>query len=129
MYLMFARRPWAAQQQLVSRDRGLNQLRIWDHLAQIVLAAGFDELTGFYAMSAVLSYVLGYAVQGAANADSEIDRDAYLAAMGTFLAGLDEGEFPAVRRMAQTFARHDEQIQFEAGLDFLLDGLERRLLS
>ena len=127
MYDALVRRPWSAEQQLASRDRGPNQLRIWDHLGRIVLRAGFDERRAFYALSAVLSYVLGYAVQEAAAARSDWGRAEYLSQMGEFLASLDPREFPAVVAMAEVFATHQQREQFESGLDVLLDGLEKQL--
>ena len=63
---MFARRPWAAEQQLSSSDRGLNQMRVWDLLGRAFLETGFSTVDAFNAMSAVVSYVLGYAAQEAA---------------------------------------------------------------
>jgi AcrR family transcriptional regulator len=127
LYDELGRRGWAAEQQLVSRDRGPNQLRIWDYLGRIFFRAGFDEKSAFYGMSAVLSYVLGYVVQEVAAARSDVGRDEHLAQMGEFFASLDPAQFPAVRRIADVFATHDQREQFESGLDVLLDGLESQL--
>jgi AcrR family transcriptional regulator len=127
IYDELGRRGWAAEQQLVSRDRGPNQLRIWDHIGRIFFDAGFDEKSAFYGMSAVLSYVLGYVVQEAAAARSDTGRDEYMAQMGEFFAALDPAEFPAIHRIADVFVKHEQHEQFEAGLDVLLDGLDNQL--
>lgn len=124
MYLGLCRRPWAGRQQLVSSDRGPNQLRIWDHLGRICVRAGLGERDAFYAMTAVLSYVLGYVSQETAPTDRDVDRETYLAGMGDFMQTLEPAEFPAVRRLVGTFTAHDQRSQFEAGLELLLDGIE-----
>ena len=127
VYLGLGRRSWAGRQQLVSFDRGPNQLRIWDHLGRICFRAGLDERDAFHAMTAVLSYVLGYVSQETAPTDRAVDRAVYLGAMGEHMRSLDPAEFPAVHRLIPTFAAHDQRTQFEAGLDLLLDGIERQV--
>jgi len=127
MYDAFSQHPWAAAQQLVSRDRGANQLRIWDHFGRILSGAGFTDQESFYGMSAVLSYTLGYAVQNVAHAGSGIDRAEHLQAMGRFMASLDPQEFPAITQGIKVFVEHDEKVQYEAGLDLILDGLTGQL--
>lgn len=130
LYDALVRRPWAAEQQLVSQDRGLNQLRIWDRLARIVLGAGLDRDAAFNASTAVLNFVLGSTAQEAANARANAaERQEYLRAMGAFLAELDAEELPAVRTLASTFADHDQREQFRAGLALLLDGIERKVAA
>jgi AcrR family transcriptional regulator len=126
MYLGLAQRTWAGRQQLVSADRGPNQMRIWDHLGRICFRAGLDERQAFYAMTAILSYILGYVSQETAPAHPGVDRDTYLGVLGDFMRSLDPAEFPALRRLVDTFVAHDQQDQFEAGLDLLLDGLARQ---
>ncbi|HEX7353834.1 MAG TPA: TetR/AcrR family transcriptional regulator C-terminal domain-containing protein [Mycobacteriales bacterium] len=127
MYVGLGRRPWAGRQQLVSSDRGPNQLRIWDHLGRICFRAGLGDRDAFYAMTAVLSFVLGYVSQETAPTDRDVDRESHLAAMGEHMQALDPAEFPAARRLVATFATHDQRSQFEAGLDLLLDGIEQQV--
>jgi AcrR family transcriptional regulator len=124
MYLVLGRRSWAARQQLVSTDRGPNQLRIWDHLGSICFRAGLGEGDAFHAMTAVLSYVLGYVSQETAPTDRAVDRQAYLASLGDHMSSLDPAEFVALHRLVDTFMAHDQRSQFEAGLELLLDGIE-----
>jgi AcrR family transcriptional regulator len=129
MYDAFQAHPWAAAQQLVSRDRGANQLRIWDHFGRILMGAGFGDRESFYGMSAALSFTLGYAVQNVSNERTGISREDHLAAMGRFMASLDPQEFPALARGIDVFVNHDEKTQFEAGLDLILDGLADQLAA
>ena len=126
MYLGLASRPWAGRQQLVSADRGPNQMRIWDHLGTICFRAGLDERQAFYAMTAILSYVLGYVSQETAPAHPGTDRGTYLTSLGEFMRSLDPHQFPALHRLIDTFVTHDQQGQFEAGLDLLLDGIAQQ---
>jgi AcrR family transcriptional regulator len=127
MFEAFQQRRWAAAQQLQTADRGPNQLRVWDRLGRIFESAGFTDEQGFYGLSALLSYTLGYAVQDSVNSRSPLERGDYLQGMGEFLASLDPAEFPTLVRTVGIFASHDERKQFEAGLDLLLDGLEQQL--
>jgi AcrR family transcriptional regulator len=125
LYDTLVRRPWAAEQQLVSQNRGLNQLRIWDRMGRILFGTGLGTPAVFDASTAVLNFVLGSTAQEAANArSSPIERNEYLEAMGEFLAGLDADQLPAVTRMATTFGSHDQRAQFVAGLACLLAGIE-----
>jgi AcrR family transcriptional regulator len=126
MYLGLARRPWAGRQQLVSSDRGPNQLRIWDHLGRICFRAGLDERQAFYAMTAVLSYVIGYVSQETAPVHPDVEREPYLESLAEFMRSFDPDDFPALHRLVGTFVTHDQQDQFEAGLDLLLDGIARQ---
>jgi AcrR family transcriptional regulator len=130
MYEELCRRPWTATQQLTSRDRGPYQMRLWDYLGRVMFGAGFNDTDAFYAMSAILSFVIGFAVQQAASASSPAagdQRGPYLDAMGEFLGSLDDDEFPALKRIAHIFATHSERAQFEAGLDMMLGGIAAKL--
>jgi AcrR family transcriptional regulator len=129
LYEGLCERPWTATQQLSSGDRGPYQMRLWDYLGRIAFGAGFSDTDAFYAMSAILSYVLGFAIQqlASASAPSAEERESYLDNMGEFLGTLDADEFPAIRRIAHIFATHSEQDQFEAGLDMLLRGIAGQL--
>jgi AcrR family transcriptional regulator len=124
MYVGLAQRPWAGRQQLVSSDRGPNQMRIWDHLGRTCFRAGLDERDTFHAMTATLSYVLGYVSQETAPAHPGVDRASHLSSLGGFMGSLEPDDFPSIHRLIPTFLAHDQRAQFEAGLDLLLDGLE-----
>ena len=127
MYVGLGSRPWAGRQQLVSSDRGPNQLRIWDHLGRICLRAGLGEGDAFHAMSAVLSFVLGYVSQETAPTDPNVERKSYLEDTADFMASLDDSSYPAIRRLVTVFRDHDQRTQFDAGLELLLDGIELRV--
>jgi AcrR family transcriptional regulator len=129
LYVGLSSRPWAGRQQLVSRDPGPNQLRIWDRLGRIVLAAGLDEERSFFAMTAILSYLLGYVGQETAPLRSSADRPGNLESMGALMSSLDPAEFPAVHQLVGTFLAHTQQAQFDAGLDLLLAGLAQQVAT
>jgi len=126
MYGGLGSRPWAGRQQLVSADRGPNQLRVWNHLGQVCFRAGLSEEQTFYAMTAVLSFVLGYVAQESAPTHPGVDRRTHLTALAGFMRALDETEFGALHRISDVFVEHTQQAQFDAGLDLLLDGLEKQ---
>jgi hypothetical protein len=127
IYLGLVRPTWAARQQLVSTDRGPNQVRVWDHLGRICLRAGLDDRRAFHATTAILSYILGSVSQETAPAHPGTERDAHLVALGRFMSSLDPDEVPAVHRLTETYVKHDQQEQFEAGLDLFLDGLAQQI--
>jgi AcrR family transcriptional regulator len=129
MYLALARRSWAGRQQLVSADRGPNQMRVWDCIGRICLGAGLDDRQAFHAMTAILSYVLGYVSQETAPSHPGVEREAHLEALGAFMLSLDPDDFPAIHRLVPTFIAHDQRDQFEAGLDLLLGGLAQQVAA
>ena len=81
------------------------------------------------AASALVHYVLGAAGQNATNARvplAGVGRGEFLDRVASAWAGLDPVEFPFARAVADQVRGHDDQEQFLAGVDFLLDGIMGR---
>jgi AcrR family transcriptional regulator len=130
MYAQFRVHPWAANQMLRSADRGPNTLRGWERISAVYAAGGFAPRQSFLAMSTVLTFVLGMAVQEAINREGvsddelEVRREEALRESGEFLSNLDPEEFPHLREIGPVFATHVQQEQFDAGLEAILVGLQ-----
>jgi AcrR family transcriptional regulator len=76
----------------------------------------------------LVSYILGVAGQNAANAralaSSKMDRSAFLAAVAARWAQLDPARYPSVHQAGTNLLEHDDRVQFLAGIDLILAGIE-----
>ncbi|MGY3453204.1 TetR/AcrR family transcriptional regulator [Bradyrhizobium sp. USDA 4353] len=104
-------------------------LRISEMIGRCVQALGVPERALFDCWSAIVNYMLGVAVQNAANARvarSEADRSAFLGSVADRWAHLDPTEFAFVRQISDRLRDHDDRDQFLAGIDLILAGIETR---
>lgn len=123
-----SRHPWAAELAVASIERGPNLLRHWDRGATLLLDAGFDERQVFYGLSTLFTYAVGTGVQDAAwhvydSEDQRQIREQTLAQASEFFGSLDPDEYPSFKRVTPILAAHDEDQQFDAGLELLIAGL------
>ena len=76
----------------------------------------------------LVNYILGVAGQNAANAralaSSKMDRSAFLAAVAARWAQLDPARYPSVHQAGTNLLEHDDRVQFLAGIDLILAGIE-----
>jgi AcrR family transcriptional regulator len=121
------RHPWAIPLMESRTWPGPENLRHHDTVLGVLLGAGFTLPAATFAYSVIDSYVYGFALQEAALPFATPEE---LAAVSSqMVAHLPLDEFPHLRRAvlelpASGYRYADE---FDAGLDLVLDGLERRL--
>jgi AcrR family transcriptional regulator len=121
-------RPWLGA--YFMRDTGVqpNGLLIYERLGEQVLRLGLNPRQSFYAVSAVLGFVIGIAADLGQEPpqvvlDGTTNRDEFIARYADQWRQLDPQTFPFVHHIVDEFAIHDDTDQFRAGLDLLLAGL------
>lgn len=125
------RRPWFATYML--RNTGLqpHAMRMFDLLGQMVMRLGLTPREEFHAVSSLLSYVVGVAVDMAQPPPQEflesgLEPAEFLAMYADRWRALDPETHPFAHRIADAFAVHDDREVFVSGLDMFLAGLRER---
>ncbi|KZF09410.1 MAG: TetR family transcriptional regulator [Rhodococcus sp. (in: high G+C Gram-positive bacteria)] len=122
-------RPWVGAQ--LARETGHSATaKILEVVGAQVHALGVPESALFDATTALVNYILGVAVQNAANArlhGNETDRTTVLTAIAHRWTELDPARFPFLHRIAAQMPEHDDRMQFLAGIDYFLAGIESRV--
>ena len=118
------RHPWASSLIESRRNAGPARLRYLDAVIGTLSAAGFPMPTVIRAITALDSHTYGFVLQELAW-PFDVDNAPEVAA--TFARGLPAGDYPNLVAMAKmvTTAPHGVPVDFEFGLDLILDGLER----
>ncbi|WP_158939277.1 TetR/AcrR family transcriptional regulator [Burkholderia sp. S171] len=119
--------PWVGS--ALTRAPGqLPMVRILERIGQQVCALGVPDGTQWAAVSALLSYILGVSGQNAANAhiarEQGLDRSNFLDEVSTMWSELDPDEYPFTRSVAGQLRAHGDRLDFLAGIDFILRGIE-----
>jgi AcrR family transcriptional regulator len=126
---VFSRHPWAAAL-IDSRIRsGPERLRYLDSIIGTLRRAGFSIELAARAFSLLDCYVYGFARQRGSIASADAGGRA---AAEEFLDALPAGDYPYLAQMAARQAEspgYDEAGDFEFGLELILEGLGRILLS
>ncbi|MET0256467.1 MAG: TetR/AcrR family transcriptional regulator [Luteibacter sp.] len=103
-------------------------IRLMEHLGQPLRALGVAKKAQWSTVSVLLSYVVGVAVQNAANAQfaqaTDTDRSTYLGAVAAAWSALDPDMYPFTRGVAGQLQEHDDRVDFLAGVDLFLRGVE-----
>ncbi len=127
--------PWVGSA-LTGPPGQLPMLRIFERIGQQVRALGVPGKKQWATASALLSYILGVAGQNAANGQFArargLDRSDFLEAMSTAWLQLDPDEYPFARSVAGQLRAHDDRMDFLAGIDLILRGIDsprRRILN
>jgi AcrR family transcriptional regulator len=118
------RHPWASSLIESRLNAGPARLRYLDAGIGVLSAAGFPMPIVIRAVMALDSHTYGFVLQELAWPFDVEDAPEVAA---TFARGLPAGEYPnlvAIAEMAAT-APHGVPVDFEFGLDLILDGLER----
>jgi AcrR family transcriptional regulator len=119
--------PWVGRA-LTQAASQLPMVRIIERIGQQVRALGVPADAQWAAVSALLSYILGVAGQNAANRQLArtrgIDRSDFLEAVATAWSQLQPDEYPFARSMAGHMRTHDDRVDFLAGIDLILSGIE-----
>jgi AcrR family transcriptional regulator len=119
--------PWVGS--ALTRAPGqLPMVRILEGIGRQVRALGVPDETQWAVVSALLSYILGVSAQNAANAhlarELDADRDNFLGEVAAMWSELDPDEYPFTRSVAGQLRAHDDRVDFLAGIDLILRGIE-----
>lgn len=124
----FVRRPWFGQFML--RNNGLqpNSMAMFDRVGQQVMRLDLTPKQRFHAVSSIISYVVGVAVDLAQPPppeflESGLAPSEFLAMYADRWRALDPEVYPFAHQIADEFAVHDDLEVFRSGLDLLLAGL------
>jgi AcrR family transcriptional regulator len=124
----FVARPWFGQFML--RNSGLqpNSMAMFERFGQQLMRLDLTPKQRFHAVSSVVSYVVGVAVDLAEPPPKEYLESGmtpadFLRVLGDRWRALDPEEFPFAHQVAEEMATHDDIDVFRSGLDLLLDGL------
>ena len=119
--------PWVGSA-LIRAELHPPLVRLVERLGQPVRALGVPQAARWATVSALGSYILGVGGQNAANGqfarDRGIDRADFLEAVATGWAQLDPAEYPFTRSVAGQLRAHDDRVDFLAGIDLILRGIE-----
>jgi AcrR family transcriptional regulator len=119
--------PWVGSA-LIRAELQSPLLRIFERIGQQVRALGVPDEKQWESVSALLSYILGVGGQNAANGQFArargLDRSDFLGEMSTVWSQLDPDEYPFTRSVATQLRDHDDRIDFLAGIDLILRGIE-----
>ena len=122
------RRPWFGRHMLRSNGLQPNSMMMYERIGQQLMRLDLTPRQRFHAVSSIVSYVVGVAVDLAQPPPRELLESGMSAS--EFLAGyadrwraLDPEEFPFAHEIADEMAGHDDLDVFRSGLDLLLAGL------
>jgi AcrR family transcriptional regulator len=118
--------PWVGSA-LSTAPGDLPVIRLMERLGQPLRELGVATQAQWSTVSVLLSYILGVAVQNAANAQfaraTETDRSTYLGAVAAAWSSLDAAAYPFTRDVAPQLLAHDDRADFLAGVDLFLKGV------
>ena len=123
-----ADRPWLGAYFLRNAGVQPNGLALYEKLGQQTLRLDLTPRERFHAVSAVMGFVVGTAVDMGREpprevVEGEVGRDEYLARWADQWRALDVEDFPFAHHVADEFEGHDDTDQFRAGLELILAGL------
>jgi AcrR family transcriptional regulator len=119
--------PWLGSA-LIRAELHLPLVRIFEPIGQQVCALGVPDEKQWATVSALLSYILGVGGQNASNGQFArtrgIERSDFLEAVATAWSQLDPDEYPFARSVAAQLPAHDDRMDFLAGIDLILRGID-----
>jgi AcrR family transcriptional regulator len=119
--------PWVGSA-LTSPAGLVPMVRILEPLGQQVRALGVPDKEQWATVSALLHYILGVGGQNAANGQlartQGLDRSDFLEAVATMWSQLDPQEYPFTRSLAGQVRAHNDRMDFLAGIDLILRGID-----
>ncbi|GAA5100093.1 TetR/AcrR family transcriptional regulator [Nocardia iowensis] len=112
--VQLARPPW--------RDA---MAEIFERVGRLVRALGAPESVQFTTTQALLHYMIGASGQNATNArfGAGGDRQQTLDTEADRWQRLDPDKYPFTRTMAARLRRHDDRVEYLAGIDLIIDGM------
>ena len=119
--------PWVGSA-LIRAELQSPMVRVVEHIGQQVRALGIPKEKQWAAVSALFSYILGVGGQNASNGQFArtrgIERSDFLEAVATAWSQLDPDEYPFARSVAAQLPAHDDRMDFLAGIDLILRGID-----
>ncbi len=124
----FVRRPWFGQFMLRSAGLQPNSMAMFERVGQQLMRIELTPRQRFHAVSSIISYVVGVAVDLAQPpprefVDSQLAPSEFLAMYADRWRALDPDEYPFAHQIADEMAAHDDLDVFRSGLDLLLAGV------
>jgi AcrR family transcriptional regulator len=119
--------PWLGSA-LIRAELHSPLVRIFEPIGQQVRALGVPDEKQRATVSALLSYILGVGGQNASNGQFArtrgIERSDFLEAVAAAWSQLDPDEYPFARSVAAQLPAHDDRMDFLAGIDLILRGID-----
>jgi AcrR family transcriptional regulator len=119
--------PWVGSA-LIRAELQSPMVRVLECIGQQVRALGVPDKKQWATVSALLNYILGVGGQNAANGQLArtrgLDRSDFLKAVATVWSQLDPHDYPFARSLAGQLRAHDDRMDFLAGIDLILKGIE-----
>jgi AcrR family transcriptional regulator len=119
--------PWVGSA-LIRAELQSPMVRVLERIGQQVRALGVPDRSQWAVASALLNYILGVGGQNAANGQLArtrgIHRSSFLKAVAGVWSQLDPDEYPFARSVAGQLRAHDDRVDFLAGIDLILRGIE-----
>ena len=120
-------RPWVGSALTTAVVLSPN-VRILERMGQQVRALGVPDEKQWAAVGALMAYILGVSRQNAANGQLArtrgLDRTKFLEAVSSAWSQLDPSEYAFTRSVAGHIRDHDDRVDFLAGLDLILRGID-----
>jgi AcrR family transcriptional regulator len=127
---VFSRHPWASRLIDSRQSSGPARLHYFDWMLGTLRRSGFTIQLTARAVSILDSYIYGFGRQQLnMTTGPDVNPEDIAEA---FLQGIPAQEYPHLREMVVEYAMqagHDEDADFEFGLDLILDGLQRLVES
>ncbi len=103
-------------------------VRLQERLGQQIDALGVPKEKQWSTVSVLMNYILGVGGQNAANGQlarkRHLHRSEFLQAVSDVWLQLEPTEYPFTRSVASQLAAHDERVEFLAGVDLILSGID-----
>jgi AcrR family transcriptional regulator len=119
--------PWVGSA-LTSVPEHLPIVRLLERIGQQVRALDVPIDRQWEAVSALMAYILGMSGQNAANGqlarERGLGRSDFLEKLSIVWSQLDPEEYPFARSVAGQMRAHDDRVDFLAGIDLILKGID-----
>jgi AcrR family transcriptional regulator len=128
MFEEMVRRPWLGNYLMRNTGVQTNSIRLFERMGQQLMRVDLTPKQRFHAVSSIVSYVVGVAVDMAQPPPKEflesgLEPAEFLKAFADNWRAYDPEKFPFLLQIVDEFERHDDVDVFRSGLDLLLAGL------
>jgi AcrR family transcriptional regulator len=127
MFDVIDEHPWVGS--VLTSVAGLSPIvRILEPIGQQIRALGVSQDRQWAAVGTLVAYILGVSRQNAANGQharmQNLDRAEFLNTVATAWSQLDPKLYPFAQSVADQLRHHDDRVDFLAGIDVILKGIE-----
>jgi AcrR family transcriptional regulator len=131
MFEEMVRRPWLGNYLMRNTSVQTNSIRLFERMGQQLMSLDLTPKQRFHAVSSIISYVVGAAVDMAQPPpreffESGLEPAEFMKAFADGWRAFDADEFPFIHQIVDEFERHDDVDVFRSGLDMLLAGLRQQ---